>query len=248
MSNEKNVLITGAARRLGSLIAEDLAASGYFVWIHYRSHRNEAAALKTRILSVGGSAECVQADLSSVDEINAMLDFISNSENRGLSALINNASVFTAGTIRSTSAADWDHVMYTNLRSVWYLSTQAAERFQTIENIISIGDASVSFGYSEHAVYGLSKFALKYLTEQMAAAFSPRIRVNLLSPGYVLRGNLEPEAAWEQRVSKTLTNNDGIVASVLNGIRFLLSDSGMTGTEMIIDNGLQLCGKKQNMM
>jgi len=247
MSDGKTVLITGAARRLGSLIAEDLAASGYFVWIHYRSHRSEAAELKKRIVAGGGSAECVQADLTSIDEINAMLDFISNSDNCGLSALINNASVFSAGTIMSTSAADWDHVMNTNLRSVWYLSAQIVKRFQSIEHVISIGDASVSFGYPGHAVYGLSKFALKYLTEQMAAAFSPRIRVNLLSPGYVLRGNMEPEAEWEQRVSMTLADNDGIVDSILNGIRFLMSNSGMTGTELIIDNGLQLYGKKTNM-
>lgn len=108
------------------------------------------------------------------------------------------------------------------------------------KRIMTIGDAAVSNGYAGHALYGLSKFGLKYLTEQMAAAFAPGIRVNLISPGYVLQGESEPDEIWKKRFSCTLTDNDDIVRSVLDSISFLMSDPGMTGSELVLDNGARL--------
>lgn len=236
----ETVLITGAARRLGSMIAEELAALGCFVWIHYRSHESEALILKERIIHGGGQADCVSADLTEVDQIDAMLDHITKSAHGHLTALVNNASVFLPGTVMSSSVEDWDLVMNTNLRAVWYLSARFAELFPMAKRIMTIGDAAVSNGYAGHALYGLSKFGLKYLTEQMAAAFAPGIRVNLISPGYVLQGESEPDEIWKKRFSCTLTDNDDIVRSVLDSISFLMSDPGMTGSELVLDNGARL--------
>lgn len=239
----ETVLITGAARRLGSMIAEELAALGCFVWIHYRTHEREALILKERIIHAGGQADCVSADLTEVDQIDAMLDHIAKSAHGHLTALVNNASVFLPGTVMSSSVEDWDIVMNTNLRAVWYLSARFAERFPMAKRIITLGDAAVANGYAGHALYGLSKFSLKYLTEQMAAAFAPTIRVNLISPGFVLKGESEPAEIWEKRSTRTLTDNDDIVRSVLNGVSFLMSDPGMTGSELILDNGMRLMSR-----
>lgn len=236
----EKVLITGAAHRLGSLIAGDLAAAGCFIWIHYRTHEQEAFQLKKEIREKGGKAECVYSDLEKIDDIRVMLDEIAGSESASLTTLINNASVFSSGTIQSTTTDEWNRTMNINLRSVWFLSTQFAEHFPTAKRIITIGDASTKSVFAEHAVYGLSKYALKYLTKQMASAFSPRIRVNLLSPGFVLPGEKEPEEVWKKRTVRALCDNSDIIDSVLRGIRFLMEDPGMTGSEIVIDNGLQI--------
>lgn len=233
------VLITGAARRLGALIAADLAAASCSVWIHYRSHEREALDLCERIRQQGGKAECVQADLSDTHQIDAMLRQIRES-GAELTALINNASVMISGGLADTDTDTWDRIMNTNLRAVWYLSDRFCEMFPSARRIITIGDASVSKGYAGHAVYGLSKYALKYLTGQMAAAYAPGVRVNLLSPGFVLQGDGEADAVWQKRVAKTLTDNSQITASVLEGVRFLMKDPGMSGAELLIDNGLHL--------
>ncbi len=238
----ETVLITGAARRLGRLIAKDLSASGCFVWIHYRSHNVEAFALRDDIIAGGGQCDCVGADLTDTGQIDSMLRHIQDSEHGKLTALINNASVFPAGTILDTSADLWDRVIDTNLKAVWYLSARFAECFPSAKRIITIGDASVSKGYADHAVYGLSKYALKYLTGQMAEAFAPAVRVNLLSPGLVLQGDRESDESWKQRVENLPVSNSGIVDAVLQGVRFLMSDPGMTGSELMIDNGLHLHG------
>lgn len=243
----ETVLITGAARRLGRLIAEHLAMNGCFVWIHYRSHEEDAFTLRDRILASGGHAECVRADLTDTDLIDLMLERIQNSEHGNVSTLINNASFFLRGRLGETSSAEWDQVMGTNLKSVWYLSSRFAETFPSAKRIISIGDAAVSGGYAGHAVYGLSKYALKYLTEQMAAAYAPGVRVSLLSPGLVLQGIGEPDESWELRMKQTLTDNNEIVREIMSGIDFLMTDPGITGSELMIDNGSHLNLKSGNM-
>ena len=242
----ETVLITGAARRLGSRIAENLAADGCFVWIHYLTHREEAFALRDKILSVGGQAECVQCDLSSPEQIDHMLEVISDSGNGRLTVLINNASVFLRKRLQETDTDEWDRILNTNIKAVWYLSNRFAAEFSSARKIITIGDANISNHMAQHAVYALSKHALKFLTEQMALAYAPKIAVNLLSPGLVMKGDNEPESIWNQRQKRALTENHNIIAQVMNGVRFLMSDSGMTGADLIIDNGTHLFRKNEN--
>ena len=237
------VLITGASRRLGAEISKELACSGAFVWIHYRSVLEKAEALRNEIVKSGGKADCIAADLLDIDQIDAMLDTIQRSDNGDLTTLINNASLMLKGTLKDTSPDVWDRLMNTNLKAVWYLSSKFADRFSSAARIITIGDASVSGLYSEHAVYGLSKYALKFLTKQMAVAYAPEIRVNLLSPGLVMRGENEPEEVWKKRLERSLLDNGQIIGSIINGIRFLMKDPGMTGSEILIDNGLHLHSK-----
>ena len=235
----ETVLITGAARRLGRLIAEDLAKDGCFVWVHYLTHEDDARKLCLEIRENGGQADCVRADLADIGQINRMLSDIRDSDHGCLTALINNASVFPGGTIRQTAPDDWDRTMNINLKAVWYLSSRFAELFPAAGQIITIGDAGTCSLMPGHAVYALSKHALKFLTEQMAEAFAPAIRVNLLSPGLVLRGESEPEETWEKRREKALLKNDAIIDSVLDGIRFLMKNPGITGSELIVDNGFR---------
>ena len=243
----ESVLITGSARRVGAMIAEDTAASGFFVWVHYRTHEKEAFELCSKIRDRGGCAEPVYADLTDLAQIDAMLEKIRGNETSELSTLINNASVIMKGTLGDTSAEDWDRLMDTNLKAVWYLSTLFVRSFSSAKRIITIGDASVGNGFAGHAVYGLSKYALKYLTEQMAAAYAPRVRVNLLSPGLVLQGEKESDETWLRRTGQTLADNSGITESILAGIRFLMTDPGLNGSELMIDNGLHLHHKCENL-
>ncbi len=239
----ETVLISGSARRIGSIIASDLASAGNFVWIHYHRHEEEAYALCNKIRTAGGQCGCICADLNDTDQIDRMLEGIIGSEHGSLTTLINNASVFEKGTIRNTAPDTWDKVMNTNLKSVWYLSVRFYELFRsTAKRIITIGDASVAGGYAGHAVYGLSKFSLKYLNRQMAEAFAPEIRVNLLSPGLVLQGEAETDESWNERTNRTPVDNSGIAEDLLKAVHFLMSDPGMTGSELVVDNGLHLHG------
>ena len=239
----ETVLVTGAARRLGSFFARELAAQGYFVWIHYHLHEKEAYQLCDEIRDRGGQADCINADLTDTAQIDRMIETITASGHHDLTTLINNASVLVKGRIGNTSSEEWNRILDLNLKAVWYLSTRFADRFPGLKRIITIGDASAAKGYSGHAVYGLSKYALKYLTKQLAEAYAPKVRVNLLSPGYVLQGDNEPDDVWKKRNEKTLTDNSLIMESVLKALHFLMEDPGMTGSELFVDNGVHLYEK-----
>lgn len=241
----ETVLITGAARRLGGHLAEALASDGCFVWIHYRNHEEEAFALRDKINEQGGSAACIHCDLTNTAEIDKMLERIAGSDYAELTTLINNASLFLNKTLQNTADYEWDMVMNTNLKAVWYLSMRFAERFSSAKRIITIGDASVGNPMPGHAVYALSKKTLKFLTEQMAAACAPKIRVNMLSPGLVLKGETEPDSIWTQRQERALVCNSDVLSQVTEGIRFLMRDPGMTGSELLIDNGVHLYNKNR---
>ncbi|MBK5264326.1 MAG: SDR family NAD(P)-dependent oxidoreductase, partial [Alphaproteobacteria bacterium] len=69
-----NVLVTGAARRIGAAIARDVAAHGYGVVIHYRTSGDEAKALQTEIVAAGGRAVLCEADLAKAGEAEALID------------------------------------------------------------------------------------------------------------------------------------------------------------------------------
>lgn len=238
----ESVLITGASGKVGSLIARRLADRGYFIWLHFRSREEKALDVCSEIRKNGGMAECIRADLTQDESIESMLRYISKTEEGGnLTTLINNASVMVKGSLSETTGGEWDTIMNTNLKSVWYLSKEFVRNFPGAKRIITLGDASVSRGYAQHAVYGLSKYALRYLTEQMAAAYAPQVRVNLLSPGFVLKGEKESEACWNARTSRTLNDNGNIVEELLTSVQFLMEDPGITGSEIFIDNGLHLC-------
>ena len=155
----ETVLITGAARRLGGFIAESLASDGCFVWIHYFTHEKDAFSLREKIRADGGRADCICCDLRKTSEIDRMLFTISGSVDGKLTTLVNNASVFLRKPLKETSAAEWEQVMDTNLKAVWYLSKSFAAEFPTAKRIISIGDASISNGMNRSAIYGISKYA-----------------------------------------------------------------------------------------
>src|SRR3546814_19701670 len=89
-----NVLITGAARRIGAAIARALAANGYAVASHYRHSLNEAEALRDEIVMAGGKAVLRAADLENPAEAETLMDRASDALGEPFHALVNNASVF----------------------------------------------------------------------------------------------------------------------------------------------------------
>ncbi|MFZ1988136.1 MAG: SDR family NAD(P)-dependent oxidoreductase, partial [Alphaproteobacteria bacterium] len=88
------VLITGAGRRIGAVIAEYLGKNGWHVFVHHHASSDEAEALAARIMARGGSAEILQADLQDAAAVEALIGKCAASSKHELKALINNAAAF----------------------------------------------------------------------------------------------------------------------------------------------------------
>lgn len=218
----ESVLITGAGRRVGAMIARHLAAENCFVRLHYHTSEAEALSLRNEICRKGGKAEVVHADLRDIRDIDRMIAEIHAD---GITTLINNASVFRSGTLRNTAPEDWDDVMNVGLRAVWYLTDRLSASCPSLRRVINIGDANVSGGYCGHAVYGLAKAALDYLTKQQAELYAPHVAVSLFSPSLLMKADDESDESWQSRCVRLKTDETAGAEALFTEIDGLLFGS-----------------------
>lgn len=236
-----SVLVTGAARRIGRALAFDFAAQGWNVAVHYNGSVDEANDVTREIRKAGVKAVAVQGDLARVEELPRIVDEASKALG-GLSALINNASVFEPDEIFSVTPQGWAEHLDINLRAPVFLTKAFAAQLasDTTGNVINIADQRVWRLNPTFFSYTISKSALWTATRTLAQALAPRIRVNAIGPGPALASKRMDEETFQQQSKLTLlgrgTNPDEICAA----IRFILSAPAMTGQMIALDGGQHL--------
>lgn len=181
----KNVLITGAAVRLGALMARSVAAEGGNVLIHYNGSRAEAEALQAELQQAGATAHLLQADLGDLQQAGQLIERAS--QHGPLFALVNSASVFEDLNLRTTELADWQRHLDINLTAPFLLSQafwKAAGKQPG--RIINLLDWRALRPGTDHLPYTISKVGLAGLTRSLAAAMAPNITVNGIALGAIL--------------------------------------------------------------
>ncbi|HEU0096448.1 MAG TPA: SDR family NAD(P)-dependent oxidoreductase, partial [Rhizomicrobium sp.] len=175
----KNVLVTGAAKRLGRAIALDLAANGWNVAIHYHGSEEDAESAIQAARAFGVDAMALKCDLSREDQT-ATLIARAAKELGPLTALINSASLFESDDWQSATRQSWDDHIETNLRAPLLLSQEFARQLpqDTKGAIVNIIDQRVLKPTPQFLSYSLSKAGLHWLTTTLAQGMGPRIRVN----------------------------------------------------------------------
>lgn len=243
---DKVALVTGAARRVGRVIALELAQQGVNILAHF----NSAAPSRVRetmqeIKSRGVDVHALQADLSSADGVDA---FMAAAEARfgRLDIVINNASVFQARDLLAVSLEDWDLTMAVNLRAP-FLITQRAARIMARNPIpggviINICDAGVDGPWREYPHHGISKSALWMLTQVSALSLGPEIRVNAIAPGPVMksagRGTTDDE--WAAIGRRSALRKTGEPEDVARAVVYLCQEDYITGALLHVNAGEHL--------
>ena len=182
--NEKTVLITGAARRLGRMFALACAHAGADVVIHYWRSETEAESLRSEITGLGRRAWVFRADLSDSSHAQSLIPQIN--ESTPLHCLINSAGIFEPLTIESSSLEDWERHMAINLTAPFLLSQAFARQAQEGARIVNILDWRALRPGADHFPYTVSKSALAAMTKSLAVALAPKIIVNGLALGAIL--------------------------------------------------------------
>jgi NAD(P)-dependent dehydrogenase (short-subunit alcohol dehydrogenase family) len=235
------VLITGAARRIGRAVALDLAAVGWAVAIHYRRSAAEAAELVEEIEKRGGCARAFRGDL--IDR-NALEQLVANVESElgPVTALINNASEFLPDSIGNLDETTWDLHLCINLKAPVFLSEAMAKRLpEGVEgNIINIIDQRVWNLTPEFFSYTISKAGLWTATRTLAQALAPRIRVNAIGPGPVLRSVHQTNDDFEREKQSTLLKRGPSATEIAAAVRFILTTPSLTGQMIALDGGQHL--------
>ena len=237
----KTVLITGGAKRVGRAITVELAAAGYDIAIHYRESAGEAEALKQEVETLGRRAALVKADLEDEASVEAMLPD-ATAQLGPITALINNASTFVRDEVEDVTREGWDRQLMVNLRAPFVLMQHFAKLLPSKANgaIVNVLDQRV-WNYTPHFVsYTVSKAGLWTLTQTMALALAPRIRVNGVGPGPILANDSQSPEQFKTHWSSLPLQRRIDPAEVARAVRFLLESPSLTGQMIAVDGGEHL--------
>ena len=232
----KVVLVTGAARRIGRSIALALAKEGARVAIHYNG--SEAAARATADECGGGPV--FKANLESVSEIRAMFGEVSQHFGR-LDALINNAARFTRFDPLEIEEADWDFIHSVNLKATFFCCQAAAKIMLPAGagRIVNISSLGALKPWAHHAHYCSSKAGVVMLTKSLAKAWAPKISVNSVAPGVIPFD--KRDARIEKLICATPAARPGTGDEVAEAVLFFLTATPfITGQTIAVDGGLSL--------
>ena len=237
----RTALVTGAAHRIGRAVALDLAAQGFDVAIHYNRSRDAAAALAAEIERGGRRAALLDADLS-VENHTAALIGRAAAALGPVGCLVNNASRFDLDVWDTATRESWDTHMETNLRAPFLLSQEMARSLpeSAAGVIVNLIDQRVWNLTPYFLTYTLSKTGLWTLTQTLALALAPRIRVNAIGPGPTLRSERQSEAQFRMQWDATPLQHGATPEEIAAGVRFILAAPAMTGQMIALDGGEHL--------
>jgi pteridine reductase len=182
----KTVLVTGAARRVGRILALACASAGADVVIHHGHSESAALEVREEIAALGRRAHVVAADLGDSAQVAALID--QASELGPLYGLINSAAIFEPLRWDTTTTADWERHLAINLTAPFLLSQAFARQIPEGKEgrIVNILDWRALRPGADHLPYTVTKAALAALTKSLAAALAPKVLVNGLALGAVL--------------------------------------------------------------
>ena len=238
MAFPKVALITGSAHRLGSYFALHLARQGWDIALHYHSSEEKAKQLQKKIESLGRIARLYSYDLSSDLCFDTVIKEL-RQDFPYLSLLINNASVYEAGTILESSPTVLDRNFAVNIKAPFLLMQSFAKHLgrNVAANIINILDNKIAFAQYEYAAYLLSKKALAELTVMAALEFAPNIRVNAIAPGVILPQSSRNPEYLRWRLEAIPLKKQGSVTSLCKTIDYILECDFITGQILYVDGG-----------
>jgi NAD(P)-dependent dehydrogenase (short-subunit alcohol dehydrogenase family) len=236
----KNVLITGAAVRVGRAMAEAVAKAGATVIVHYSSSDAEAQSLQSELAALGHTAHLLKADLSKPEEASKLIERASDFG--PLFGLVNSAAIFEDRDLSTTDIASWQSHMDINLSAPFFLSQAfwRANMANTKEGrIVNILDWRALRPGGDHLPYTVTKAGLAALTQSLAAAMAPKIAVNGIAFGSIL----PPKDGGDTSnlIKKIPAGRWATLQEVGETLVFLLSGpSYITGEIIYLDGGRHL--------
>ncbi len=235
------VIITGSARRIGRAIALDMARCGWRVCVHYRRSSEEASAVVREIVAAGGAAIALPADLARQDEVETLIPRCRDALGAPV-CLINNASEFLVDTVATTTPQTWDTHLDINLKAPVFLAQSLFLNLPegAAGNVINIIDQRVWKLTPDFFSYTISKAGLWTATRTLAQALAPRVRVNAVGPGPVLKSIHQTEIDFAREAHATLLKRGPAPEEIAAAVRFILASPSLTGQMIALDGGQHL--------
>lgn len=237
----RTALVTGGAKRLGRAIALALAEAGFDLAIHYNGSAAEAAALASEIARLGRRCQAFQADLLREAEVAALLPRVREALGP-VGVLVNNASTFERDEWNDATRESWDRHLEPNLRAPFVLIQDFARALpEGAEGVVvNMLDQRVLSLTPHFVTYTVSKAGLWALTQQMALALAPRIRVNGIGPGPTLPSPRQTMAQFEKQCASVPLKRGTTPLEIGAAVVALVALPSVTGQILTLDGGQHL--------
>lgn len=234
-------IVTGAAKRVGRVIALTLAEKGAHVAITYRTENGPWRETLAEIQSHGVKGLAVHMDVCQPEQIESGMQEIIDRFGR-VDILVNNASALLSAPFLEITRAQWDEALEVNLTGPFLCSqavapTMCRQRSGLIVNITDLSAFQVWPRYAHHAA---SKAGLVILTQVMAAELAPHVRVNGIAPGMVLLPDGASEQQQRRAIENSLLKKVGTPKDVARTVVFLAEMDFITGAIFTVDGGQAL--------
>ncbi|MBQ1890231.1 MAG: 3-oxoacyl-[Selenomonas sp.] len=224
----KVALVTGASRGIGRAIAIRLASEGAKVAINYAGNTAKAEEVKAEIEKNGGEAILVQADISSTEAVDAMVETVVEAFGQ-IDILVNNAGITRDGLLMRMKDEDFDAVINTNLKGVFYCTKAVSKLMMKKRSgrIINMASVVGLMGNAGQANYAAAKAGVIGFSKSAAKELAARgINVNVVAPGFIATDMTAAmtDKAKEATLAGIPLKRMGQPEDVANAVLFLASD------------------------
>lgn len=240
----KNILVTGAAKRLGREISLSLAGHGANILIHYRSSVKAARLLQKEIQALGSQAFLCPFDFG--DRRPGLQKRIRGFV-KGLpvpvDALVNNAAIYYPTPFGKITEEVWDDFLTTNLKSPVFLAQEIGSQMLKRKKgaIVNMVDIAGESPFKNYLPYSVSKAGLISATKSLAKELAPHIRVNAVAPGPILEPSNGITPALKKKIAETtLLKRFGAAKDIAEAVQYLLTADYVTGQILCVDGGKSL--------
>lgn len=241
MSQRPVVLVTGSAQRIGRAIAQDLAAHGFDIAVHFRHSAAAAAQTVADLRAAGARAEAFAADLADEAACEALVPAVAQAFGR-IDAVVNNASAFELDDVASFSTAVMERMWRANTAPAIVLARALHRALPEGAQgaVVNLLDQKLWNMNPDFLSYTLSKAALEAANTMLAMALAPQLRVVGVAPGLTLTSHLLSDEKFKALHKLSPLGRSSTPQDVASAVRFAIENSSITGTTLMVDGGQHL--------
>ena len=251
-------LVTGAARRIGRVIALELAQAGFDIALHHRGTRPEsfaeATAAAEELRATGARVELFAADFADPAATAALLPTAAQAFGR-VDAVVNSASRFEYDSPATFDSGLLESLVRSNTAApvtlARALAAQAAAQpahARVTPCVVNLLDQKLHNPNPDYFSYTLTKAALAHATVLLAQALAPTVRVCGVSPGITLVSGPMDEDEFAKAHKLTALGRSSTPEDIARAVRFLLESPAITGVDLPVDGGQHLVAQPRDVL
>lgn len=230
-------IVTGGAHRLGKAVVLMLAHAGSDVIINYNSSAQVAQETARQARSAGVKAMPIQCDVSDWEAVQRMATAVEERFGR-IDIVVNSASLFQRTPFPTAEVETWRRVVAVSIDGPFFVCNSMVPLMPAGRGaIVNIVDAAAFRPWPNFAAHGVGKAGLLALTRQLALELAPSVRVNAVSPGYVLPPPYFSAEQHQRAQERTLLKRWGTPKDVADAVKYLLEAEYVTGEVIVVDGG-----------